>query len=583
VFLEKFVRFQMGGFVNQRYSWVILGVGLASAPIGWGATVEYIGRGDLSTQGFGGDMFLPFVQGPAPVNAGPLVGFSASNLRLYDLYSGVGPGSNSTLSIGDAQAGTPLAVVPLSVQLSDIAYTNGQLYGIEANAGSIQIVSISDSGVIQPVATRSTTTTNMDWRLSGAVSGDSLFAMAIPAIGSSAPAYTINPQTAAVSTFTFSKAPSFAGATDSVINLAGDTVTVLGAFKQSAYSYPSGVFQQNLPVLSQYAPLISSDEFTYNYDPSKAAYASVGLSGAITFGHDGLSRFSAGFTATPWLLNGASPDGTTLSNLATAPGVQILTQVSGPATASVIETQQAPGPYSVRQLATDTISVPDVRGVYQFGITGNALTADYSYGTTVDHGRQVANSQFPIITVAVDPASSNLVGNGDFSLGAAGWESGSANTGSTPFYTNISSTGISSQGVELATDPFGYSAVRQFLELPTASTPMELSFTYSVNPAFGVTQDLQAYLGGELVGDVTAAGSPQTFQTIITDPSLQNLSNAELRFQAAGGNTIVYIDNISLTAVPEPASIGTLGVACGSLFLRRRSRFAPRYTALNGA
>jgi hypothetical protein len=585
MFLGKFVRFQMGGFVNQRFSCVVLGVagGLALVPSARGVTAEYNGQG-LEAQGFRGPISLPFAQQiPSPFN-GLVAGASASNSRLYSISNGSSPTSTSTLAIEDAQTGFFLSGVTLSTRLSDIAFTNGQLYGIEANTGSIQIVSVSDTGVIQPVATQAATTTNVVWRLSGAVNGDSLFAMAVPgfgSFGSPGPAYTIDPVSSSVTPFTFTK-PAGSQAQDSVINLAGNTVTVIGLSTQSTYSYPGGVFQGNLPPLSQYFSTTSSDEFTYNYGPSQPAFADLGLTGNTNFGHDGLFRLPASFVATPLLSNGIAPDGVTLSNVSIAPGVQALTQVSGPATANVAEVPQAPGAFSFRSLGMDTISLPGVRGTYQFAISANALVGDYTQGTTIIQGRGISNvANPPIITVAVDPVSSNLVGNGDFSLGSAGWESGAANTGSTPFYSNFN-VRFSTQGVELSTSPGVFYAVRQFLELPTASVPMELSFTYSVNPAFGTTSELQAYLGGELVGDVTATASPQTFQTVITDPSLENLVNAELRFEGIGGSTIAYIDNISLTPIPEPAWMGMVGIGCAWLLLRRRGTRLPRYTPLNG-
>jgi hypothetical protein len=195
------------------------------------------------------------------------------------------------------------------------------------------------------------------------------------------------------------------------------------------------------------------------------------------------------------------------------------------------------------------------------------LTGNYAYGPTVDQSRVIDNPAGGGTPIAYDPVSSNLVGNGDLTLGTAGWEANPF--ASDPFaYSNHSVQLTPGSGLQLrpvAANPY---ELRQFLQIPTPDDAMVLAFTYGLTQAS--TANLSVYLAGELVASITPTDfSAHTFQTTITDPALENLDNAELRFQDTGIGTL-YLSNFSLTAVPEPASAGLIGLACSSLLLRQR-------------
>lgn len=104
---------------------------------------------------------------------------------------------------------------------------------------------------------------------------------------------------------------------------------------------------------------------------------------------------------------------------------------------------------------------------------------------------------------------------------------------------------------------------------------MLLSFEYNTrvnqSPASLYGVDLKIYLNNTLLGELNADGTTfQNYQTIIDDSSLQNLSGAYLTFIAAGsGANDIGLENISLTAIPEPATLGLL-LAGFALTHRRR-------------
>jgi hypothetical protein len=537
------------------------------------------GLGDISVQGFNGPMALPVVQEVPNYGYGIPLGGTASNTALYGLYNPSTPTANSTISINDAQSGAYDGSIALNGRVNDIAYTNGQLYGLQVNSASIQIVSISNTGTITPLVTQTgTTSAGVTWRLGGAVNGSSLLTTALPTIGAPTSAYIIDPASSQVSPFIFSPAPATEITSETIINVAGNAVTLNDLGQQVQYDYPSGANGVQIPTSAQYPFGVVSDEFTYNYAPTNPAYVNLGYNTSIPYGYDNLLRTPPNFTIQTTIYNGAAPDGTTIGNVAVASGQQLWTQQSGPSALQIIQTASAPGSFSNRVVANDTISLSAgaQRGIYSYAFTPNALTGDYTYGTTTDYARVVSTTPSGSVQFAYDPVSSNLVGNGDFILGTAGWEANSHWSQGNTTYSNQS---VELYNGEMALVPSSSSAyaARQLLQLPTSGSPMLLSFDYNAavdrSPASVYNVDLKMYLNSTLVGElVTDSTTIQNYQTVIDDPSLQNLSGAYLTFVASGtGANAVELGNISLTAVPEPATLGLLLVGLALAQRRRRA------------
>jgi hypothetical protein len=536
------------------------------------------GWGDISVQGFNGPMALPVVQAVPNNGDGNPVGGTASNTALYALFNPSTSGANSTISINDAQSGAYEGSIALNGSVSDIAYTNGQLYGLQVNSASIQIVSVSNTGTITPlVAQTATTPSGVTWRLSGAVNGDSLLATALPTFTGPTSGYVIDPASSQVSPFTFSPAPAAGGINcETILNVAGNAVTLNDVGTQYQYDYPSGANGVQIPTSAQYPFGIVSDEFTYNYGPTNPAYVNLNYSPSIPSSYDNLLRTPPSFTIQTTMYNGAAPDGTTISNVAVASGQQLWTQQSGPSTLQINETASAPGSFSNRVVATDTISLSGAqRGIYSYAVTPNVLTGDYTYGNTTDLARVVSN-QSATFQFAYDPVSSNLVGNGDLSLGTAGWECDPywSEPGTTTFIQEVAL-----RNEEMVLEPSSSSAyaVRQLLQLPTSGSSMLLSFDYNAlvarSPASLYNVDVQIYLNSTLLGELdTDSTTIQDYQTVIGDPSLQNLSGAYLTFVASGtGANGVELGDISLTAVPEPNTLGLFLVGLALAHRRRRA------------
>jgi len=568
----------------MRLLGVFVPCSIAFVDIGNAAVAVYQpqnGLGDISVQGFNGPMALPVVQEVPIYGDGIPVGGSASNTALYGLFNPSTSNANSTISINDAQSGAYEGSIALNGAVSDIAYTNGQLYGLQVNSASIQIVSVSNTGTITPLVTQTATTPGgVTWRLSGAVNGDSLLATALPTFTAPTSAYIIDPASSQVSPFTFSPALTENGInSETIINVAGNAVTLNALGQQLQYDYPSGSNGVQIPTPGQYPFGVVSDEFTYNYAPTNPAYVTLAYSSSVPYGYDNLLRTPPNFTIQTMTNNGAAPDGTTISNVAVASGQQLLTQQSGPSVLQINETASAPGSFSNRIVATDTISLSAgaQRGIYSYAFTPNALTGDYTYGTTTDYARVVSTPPYGGIQFAYDPVSSNLVGNGDFTLGTAGWES---NSHWSQLSTNYSNQSVDLYNGALVLEPSSSStyAVRQLLQLPTSGSPMLLSFDYNAlvdrSPASLYNVDLKIYLNSTLLGELdTDSTTMQNYQSVIDDSSLQNLSGAYLTFVASGtGANGVELDNISLTAVPEPATLGVLLVGLALAHRRRACR-----------
>ena len=119
-------------------------------------------------------------------------------------------------------------------------------------------------------------------------------------------------------------------------------------------------------------------------------------------------------------------------------------------------------------------------------------------------------------------------------------------------------------------------SLSQILSSPTSNGPMEFSFTYDDSAGLDPA-DLTVSLNGVLLTDLSVNSTAHnTFQTIINNPALENLTNAKLTFTATPTGTLgvsfVGLGSITLEAVvPEPASASlSVGLVAMSVLTHRR-------------
>ncbi|MGD0387872.1 MAG: hypothetical protein ABSC42_02860 [Tepidisphaeraceae bacterium] len=550
-----------------------------------GDSYFYFVGGNLEVQGFNGRIDLPLTlqagsQGSFPFTIGDVAGAAANDTTLFTLINDEQSATdNSLVVMSDAQTGAYLGQVQLNARVADIAYTNGQLYGVLPNQNALQIDSIASNGTTQSVVNLSEPSFTGTWRLSGVVSGNNLLA----SHGTTTPnaigylVSPISPQQASQITV-FGPPAVTLPLLGTVFSADGNTVSYITSGEDAMTSLPAdtyaGIRSSSYGIGNLNSPVVS-DEFAYTYAPSQPAtvtLATYNSSGLSAVGTDGLFRLPQVVSATlnEYLWNGVAPDGVTLSNVSAS---NLLTQTGGPTPVTISEQDASSGDFSSRSLGTTTLTLnlaTAQRGFYEFSMNPN-ITADYSYGSTVDVGRTVQHPNYGGGWFGYDPVSANIVGNGDASLQATGWE----------FCPDGDTGSWESQGVPATSRGFLlYPSVsmRQILQLPTPNQPMLLSFTGAdYNDTASPPVEVQVDLNGIMVDDVFVdSTSPQTFSTEITDPALQNLNNAVLMFYLPGNHnsllTGVALDDISLTALPEPATSAS-AVLLGGIFLgRRRNR-----------
>jgi hypothetical protein len=538
--------------------------------------------GSLEVQGASGRIDIPITFAMANLGQSLNVsGATATDSTVYTLLNSTIPSINSVLQLSDPHTGNSLGTIQLDAQLSDIAYSNGQLYGVGSSSTSLQIDTIAANGATHNVLSQAMSSSTATWRLSGVANGSGLLAARGSFSSSNVPGFVIDPSSFSVSQITLSGTAN-SQLNDTVINAAGNTVTSI-ASQQTNTSFPGGTSLGNVASNARYGTSSSgnavSDEFNYNYSPTLPAVIQTIWNPTVSplvGGADGLTRTAqvVSVSGPITISNFVKPDGTTLSNVV---ATNQITQFKGaplfgstPFNVSI--QNNAPGDLSTRIVgqATATLNLGIAqRGVYSIQSTPS-IAADYSYGTTVDQGRAVQARNVGGASFAYDPASSNLVGNGDAALSGAGWQGKSGSL----FVSQIVNADSSDHSFEFS--PFSNfpAGMRQFLQEPTPNSPMQLSFTYNLLFSTSANDDIQIFLNTVLVADVVPTStSALTFQTQINDPTLENLSNAVLLIQAttSGNSGVIEVGNISLTAVPEPVGALIL-VVVGAVICARRSR-----------
>jgi hypothetical protein len=541
--------------------------------------------GQLEVQGFSGRFDLPLTIQPSkslfPFIFGAVAGSAANSSNLFTLINDRQNSSdNSVLVTSDAQTGALIGQIQLGARFSDIAYTNGQLYGVLSTSSSLAIDSISNSGSLQPVLNASEPAFNGSWLLSGVVAGNQLIATenpATPSISTNVAGFVVKPS--APSNPSQINVYSSFGATpfiSTVFSADGHTITTVGSSSyQEATSLPSDTDAGPRPLSMEFGASSSrlvSDEFSYPYASSNSAYVTLGTSFDLN-GTDGLYRLPQQLYSieTVQLSNGVAPDGASLSNVT---GSHFEQQTGGPSPVTITEQDAPPGSFSQRTLGVVTMSINLAnaqRGLYTFALNPT-ITANYSYNATVDENRAIPYPSHFAGEFGYDPVSSNIVGNGDASMGPVGWEERFGDTGE--WYSEIESVGP--KGFLIPSAVLESSGLRQLLQLPTPNQPMTLSFQAQLDVGSSSPVELQVDLNGERVDDVyVSSASAQTYSVEITDPALQNISNAALAFDLPyqpQASSPVDVDNISLTAVPEPVGAVSLPGLVSWLLCRRRTR-----------
>ncbi|HEX3356547.1 MAG TPA: hypothetical protein VHS31_06150 [Tepidisphaeraceae bacterium] len=536
--------------------------------------------GLIEVQGSSGRITVPLTFQTGTVNSSQslnVVGATSTDSTTYTLLTSSTPSVNSVLLLNDPHTGVSLGTIQLDARLGDIAYTNGQLYGIGSNSTALQIATISADGTTHNVFNQPVSSSTAIWRLSGVGNGSGLLAGRGSFSSGTLQGSLIDPTSFSVSAITLAGQGSNQ-LKDMVINAAGSMVASVAVGTQTLTSFPSGASLGPIAGSAQYRTETFSnavsDEFNYNYLPTLPGAASISWNATSTplVGlNDGLTRTPQVFSASgPFMIkNYVAPDATVLSNVTVS---NQITQASGPTPFVISVQNSAPGDLSNRVVGRGTATLDLAtaqRGFYQ--VLGSAsVTADYSYGTTVDHGRPVQSSGGSLFQFAYEPISSNLVGNGDAALGNAGWDGSLGGL----FFPQLVTPNLRDHSFILSSGSSPI-AMRQSLQLPTPNSAMQLSFTYNLTaPPSGTTNEIQVFLNSILVADVLPTStSVQTFQTTIDNPSLENLANPILLFQDSssfGGQ--VEVGNISLSAVPEPMMSSLLLLAVGAQCLRRLRR-----------
>lgn len=173
-------------------------------------------------------------------------------------------------------------------------------------------------------------------------------------------------------------------------------------------------------------------------------------------------------------------------------------------------------------------------------------------------------------------AAGNLVANGDFETGDfTGW----TEFGDDTIYKGVTCAGADPAGGDCLAY-FGTatpSGITQSIDLGQAGQAYAVSFAFM--PDGGLPSSLKVEFGGQTLLSLNNS-SASDFQ-VFSFNGLSNAARMTLSFTFTDPSGLLFLDNVSVTAVPEPATLGLMGAGLAALaFIGRRRGAGQRAAAV---